>query len=102
MYPSSGTWTAVQSFSFHSHVHQVPGRVTLCGYVERQDKFAFMFWSEVHQQVVEKMTLLRASHQSCPLFGRFQEREMVSERRLPETSDVMVCLMNSHDELNMW
>ena len=33
---------------------QRPGHVTLCGYVERQYKFALMFWSDVNQHVVEK------------------------------------------------
>ena len=56
----------------------------LCGYVERQYKFAFMFWTEVVQQVVEKISLLRASHQSCPSFGRFQEREWVLNGACPK------------------
>ena len=29
-YPSSGTWTAVQVFSFHSHVHQSASHVVPC------------------------------------------------------------------------
>ena len=57
-YPSNGTWTTVQVFSFRSHVHQMPGLVTLCGHVERQYKFALMFWSEVNQQVVESGTFM--------------------------------------------
>ena len=46
------------SVQFHSNVHQMPRHVTLCGYVERQEKFAFMFWSEVNQQVVESGTFM--------------------------------------------
>ena len=63
-YPSNGTWTTVQVFSFHSHVHQMSGHVTLCGYVEKQYKFALMFWSEVSQQVVESGTFM-GTHIPC-------------------------------------
>ena len=37
----------------------MPVHVTLCGYLERQDKFSMIFWSEVNQQVIKNFALTR-------------------------------------------
>ena len=39
----------------------VPERVTSFGYVEEQDKFALMFWSDIHPHVMVNVTLTRIS-----------------------------------------
>ena len=58
-----------------------PKHVASCGYVEKQDKFASIFWSDLHPHVMGNVTLTRISS-SFLLPSRSQDRKGIVDSAL--------------------